>query len=125
MTMADLFPVNGDNGLEGSNGKPKNGKATKIHPSMDAATETIGRAKGATKATWWIYLDAVGKEAMAVARFDMPGGEKDYLPFHPVEGGWQTKDPKGKLPLSAFPRSSGQIEFTSMRARRQQIASTI
>lgn len=106
LQMKDLYrPTNG-NGHKpytGNGHKPR-----KTYPTIDAAVSAARWGVAKSKRIdephvklngQWPYLDTFDAELMRVVRFDLPGGEKQYRPLHPVPGGYQIGDPSGLLPL--------------------------
>jgi hypothetical protein len=111
LTMGDLFlPDHRENRHAGKNGRTggtrkTSGKAKdrKTYKTLAEAVEKIGWGMRAASSICWPYQWADGKDAMAVVRFNKADGGKTYLPFHPIKDGWQTGDPRGKLPLFNLP----------------------
>ena len=98
LELKDLFPPKPESA-------PKPKKARKVYlAAEDAVNSTWHTMKfGANKvkaidASWWTYV-VNSKPVMVMARFNLPDGDKEFRPFHPVPSGWSIGDPAGKLPL--------------------------
>ncbi len=77
--------------------KPANGET---YATDVAAIEDAGRSiDGGKLMNVWQYTDAAGAPLMAVARFDLEDGSKQFRPVHLNCTGWKLGDPAGKLPL--------------------------
>ena len=69
--------------------------------AIEATQEAIGR--GAEFYGAWDYRDASGRHVMAVVRFDLEDGSKQFRPIHHTKEGWRIGDPPGLLPLYCLP----------------------
>lgn len=87
--------------------KPRPAESVKrktVYPELTKAITAVRLAiKGAKLRDEWHYHRADRQDAMTVVRFDLPGGDKAYRPFHPHGGGWAIGDPDGPLPLYCLP----------------------
>lgn len=114
ITMADLFPPQGDRPAPPAprvNGKARTGR--KAHPSPEAAIASIARKQGQPSAHW-VYHHADGTEAARVYRFDPPGKRKQFRPVHQSPEGWVLADPPGLWPLYHLPNLAevGRVYLT-------------
>lgn len=75
-----------------------------------AAKECTPRGYSFVKA--WQYVED-GRPVGGVARYEPPQGEKTFLQFHFVDGGWQTGGTKRKWPLLGYDKlpADGPVVF--------------
>jgi hypothetical protein len=88
-------PKSSGSGRNAANGKPAGNLRKASYPSPDAAFLALGLGKPAAS---WMYQLVDGTETAAVARFDQPGGRKEYRPAHRNQSGWSIGDPPGLWP---------------------------
>jgi DNA-binding transcriptional ArsR family regulator len=80
-----------------------------LYPSLEAAAQETARRIRGEPAGLWQYHYADGRVAAAVLRVNLPDGDKQYRPFHPVAGGrWGLGDPPGLWPLYRLASLDGQ-----------------
>jgi hypothetical protein len=111
MTLADLFPPDErDDARVGRNNRASRGqgKARKLYPDADSVVKAFkyGLNRGRDEKDKfgvfdkWTYISEDGKTQLFEVRYQaVRSGEKQYRVFHKVEGGYQTGDPPGLLPL--------------------------
>jgi hypothetical protein len=88
-----------DNGQHNGNGQHRRADPppTRPKPTFISAEKAIEAA--CPRGGKLIYVKTYPRDAMRVARFAMPDGEKEFRPVHPVANGWAIGDPPGLLPL--------------------------
>lgn len=78
----------------------------KVYATLSLAVEAAERQIGGKQTDSWNYQLANGDDHFRVVRFDVPGGGKEFRPFHRTDRGWVMKDPPGNLPLYHAPEVS-------------------
>lgn len=74
------------------------------HETLERAIAAFCRLMGARREfDPWTYMKGDGNPFVAIARFRMPDGSKEYRPFKPTPRGWRIGMPPGKRPLYNLP----------------------
>ncbi|MCH8824774.1 MAG: DUF3987 domain-containing protein [Planctomycetes bacterium] len=81
--------------------KSKSRKSTTFQ-TLENAIDVTARKVGGNHVATWTYHYADGSEALYVARFNMPGGSKQFRPFHKNGNGYSLGDPPDDKPLPLY-----------------------
>ncbi len=104
LTLADLFPTNGD-GRQNPKIQPKRGgtvtpKVSKTFPSVEVAIDYFRKQHGDIRV--WTYDDADGEPVGVVIRWDTDNG-KEFRPLSRSESGWMLCAMSAPRPLYRLP----------------------
>ena len=86
-------------------------RPARTFPTLGSAIAGAARKIGGEHAGTWTYTRGDGCDALYVARFDLPNGDKQFRPFHHNGTGYVLGDPPeddGPLPLYRLADVSGQ-----------------